>query len=327
MLSKVLIFLFPVFLFSQERDTIIKTDYILKMDEKLSVKLDVDNDIETFTAEENGIKFDIKPNIDYRAEISIHYRFISFKLGFTPHLFTNFDEEEKGETKIFKFETDFFINKWVQTLSYSQIKGFYSPNFPLPENYPTEYLILDQLKTQTFKGITRYRFNENYSLKAIATQTEIQRKSAGTFIPAFSYSYNRMHNNATQQNLNTLNLVLSAGYLHTFVLNEKLYASIGASPGTGVDFNTIKVETLNGQVTDNDTNFTFNFDGHLGLGYNSERWFAGSYFRLLSTTRKETTIVNYDTFRTHFQVFIGYRFKAPKFLKKQVDWIEEKEPF
>lgn len=327
MLSKVLIFLFPVFLFSQERDSIINTDYILKMDEKLSVKLDVDNDIETFTAEENGVNFDIQPNIDYRAEISIHYRFISFKLGFTPHLFTNFDEEEKGETKIFKFETDIFINKWVQTLGYSQVKGFYSPNFPLPENYPTDYLILDQLKTQTFNGVTRYRFNKNYSLKAIATQTEIQRKSAGTFIPAFSYVYNRMHNNATQQRLNTFNLVLSAGYLHTFVLNKKLYASIGASPGAGVDFNTIKVETINGEMTDNDTNYTFNFDGHLGLGYNSERWFAGSYFRLLSTTRKETTIVNYDTFRTHFQVFIGYRFKAPKFLKKQVDWIEENEPF
>ncbi len=87
-----------------------------------------------------------------------------------------------------------------------------------------------------------------------------------------------MHNNATQQKLNTFNLVLSAGYLHTFVLNEKLYASIGASPGAGVDFNTIKAEANNEEVTDNDTNFTLNFDGHLGLGYNSDKWFVGSYF-------------------------------------------------
>ncbi len=161
-----IIIFFPFILFSQTIDSLKVNEYIEIMDNKLSVKLDIDNDIVTFTAEENGVKFDIKPNIDYRSEISIHYRFISFKLGFSPHLFTNFDEEEKGETKIFKFETDIFINKWVQTLGYSQVKGFYSPNFPLPEDYPSDYLILDQLKTKTFKGITRYRFNDNYSFKS-----------------------------------------------------------------------------------------------------------------------------------------------------------------
>jgi len=186
---------------------------------------------------------------------------------------------------------------------------------------------LDQLKTYNYKGITRYRFNKNYSLKAIVAQTEIQRKSAGTFIPSFTYSYNRLVNDATHHKANTWNFVLSAGYLHTFVLNNKLYASIGASPGAGVDFNNLKGETADGNYSENDTNYTLNFDGHLGLGYNSNRWFGGGFFRLLTTTRKETTIVNYDTFRTHFQIFIGYRFGAPKFLKKEVDWIEEKSPF
>lgn len=271
---------------SQKQLTQSDTIYIESMDDKLSVKIDVDNDIETFTALENGIDFKIQPNIDYRTEVSIHYRFISFKLGLSPHLFTNFDEDNKGETKVFKLETDFYIHKWIQTLSYSQIKGFYSPDFPLPSDFPTDYLILDQLKTYNYKGITRYRFNENYSIKAITTQTEIQRKSAGTFMPSLNYSYNRLVNGATNQKLNTLNFILSAGYLHTFVINKKIYASIGASPGAGVDFNTIKVKTDSGEIKDKDTNYTLNFDGHLGLGYNSSRWFGGAYFRMLSTTKK-----------------------------------------
>jgi len=329
MKNSILIFLFffCIPLIAQEKDSIANNEYIEVMDDKLSVKIDVDNDIETFTAEENGIEFKIKPNIDYRTEISVHYRFISFKLGFSPHLFTNFDKENKGETKIFKFETDFFIKKWIQTLSYSQTKGYYSPDYPLFDGFPTDYLILDQLKVYNFKGITRYRFNPNYSVKAIATQTEIQRKSAGTFMPGLAYSYNQIKNGATNQQLNTLNFVLSAGYLHTFVINKKLYASIGATPGVGVDFNTIIVKLNDDKTKDTDTNFTLNFDGHLGLGYNSNRWFGGGFFRLLTTTRKETTIVNYDNFRTHFQVFIGYRFGAPKFLEKQADWMEEKSPF
>ncbi|MDC9721736.1 MAG: DUF4421 family protein [Urechidicola sp.] len=207
---------------AQEKNDALDTIYIEYMNEQLSVKVDVDNDIETFTANENGIEFKIKPNIDYRTELSVHYRFISFKLGFSPHLFTNFDQENKGKTKVFKMETDFYIKKWIQTLSYSQTKGFYSPDFPVPDDYPTDYLILDELKTYIYKGVTRFRFNENYSIKAITTQTEIQRKSAGTFIPSLSYSYNRLVNNATNQKLNTLSFVLSAGYLHSFVINKKI---------------------------------------------------------------------------------------------------------
>ncbi|MCF6308577.1 MAG: DUF4421 domain-containing protein [Flavobacteriaceae bacterium] len=317
----------PILNFSQEQDSIPSNGYIEIMGDKLSVKIDVDNDIETFSAEQSGIEFKIKPNIDYRTELSVHYRFISFKLGFSPHLFTNFDKENKGKTKVFKFETDFYIKKWIQTLSYSQTKGYYSPDFPVPDNFPTDYLILNKLKVYNYKGITRYRFNPNYSIKAITTQTEIQRKSAGTFMPSLTYSYNQLKNGATNQQLNTFNFILSAGYLHTFVINKKLYASIGAAPGAGVDFNKIIVKIDSDKITDNDTNYTFNFDGHLGLGYNSNQWFGGGFFRLLTTTRKETTIVNYDTFRTHFQVFIGYRFGAPKFLEKQADWVEEKIPF
>ncbi|MFK5878702.1 MAG: DUF4421 family protein [Flavobacteriaceae bacterium] len=325
-MSKYLIYFlycFPIIIFSQE-NKVIDTLYIESMNDKLSIKIDVDNDIETFTADENGVNFKIRPNIDYRTELSFHYRMISFKLGFSPHLFTNFDQENKGKTKTFKIETDFYIHKWIQTLSYSQTKGYYSPDFHLPDDFPTDYLILDQLKVYNYTGITRYQFNENYSIKAITTQTEIQRKSAGTFMPSLEYSYNRLINGATNQKLNTLNFILSAGYLHTFVINKKIYASIGATPGVGVDFNTIKVETIDGKITSKDTDYTLNFDGHLGLGYNSARWFGGGYFRMLSTTRKETEIVNYDTFRTHFQLFFGYRFDAPKFLKKSADWVEEK---
>jgi len=145
-------------------------------------------------------------------------------------------------------------------------------------------------------------------------------------MPSLEYSYNRLINGETNQKLNTLNFILSAGYLHSFVINKKIYASIGATPGVGVDFNTIKVKTNDGEIIDKDTNYTLNFDGHLGMGYNSSRWFGGAYFRMLTSTRKETTIVNYDTFRTHFQVFFGYRFDAPKFLKKSTDWVEEKVP-
>jgi len=319
-----LILIFPFVVFSQKNDSIPTNDFIEIMEDKLSVKIDVNNDIESFNAIENGIEFEIKPNIDYRAEVSVHYRFISFTLGFTPHVFTNFDKVNKGETKIFKFETDFYIKKWIQTIGYSQTKSFYSPDYPIPEDYPTDYLILDELKIYNFMGATRYRFNPKYSLKAITTQTEIQRKSAGTFMPGLFYSFNYIKNDETQQRLKTFNTTLTAGYLYTFVINRKFYASIGATPGVGIDFN--KIEAIDNEDTNTDTNVTLNFDGHLGMGYNSANWFGGGYFKLNTTDRVENEIVNYDNYRTHFQIFIGYRFNAPKFLKKEVDWVEKNSP-
>lgn len=319
-----LFFIFPFVIFSQKNDSIPTNEFIEIMDDKLSVKIDVDNDIESLNAIENGIEFEIKPNIDYRTEVSVHYRFISFTLGFTPHLFTNFDEENKGETKIFKFETDIYIQKWIQTIGYSQTKSYYSPDYPIPDDYPTDYLILNKLNIYNVKGATRYLFNSNYSLKAITTQTEIQRKSAGTFIPGMLYSYNYIKNDETNQRLKTFNATLTAGYLHTFVISRRFYASVGATPGIGLDINKIKLVEYEGSSSD--TNITLNFDGHLGLGYNSTNWFGGGFFKLNTIDREENDIVNYDNVRTHFQVFIGYRFNAPKFLKKEVDWIDEKSP-
>ena len=197
----------------------------------------------------------------------------------------------------------------------------------MPKEYPTDYLILDQLKIYNFKGATRYRFNTNYSLKAITTQTEIQQKSTGTFIPGLLYQFNIIDNKATNQKLSTINFTLSMGYLHTFVINKKVFASVGASPGVGVDFNHLKFYDNTNNYTETDKGYTLNFDGHLGLGYNSVNWFGGGFYKLKTTTRKESTIVNYDNIRNHFQLFIGYRFKAPKFLRKEADWIEEKSPF
>lgn len=67
-----IILFFPSILFSQGKDWIIVSDYIEIMNNKLSTKIDVNNNIEILKALENDIEFTIKPNIDYRLETSVH---------------------------------------------------------------------------------------------------------------------------------------------------------------------------------------------------------------------------------------------------------------
>ena len=75
---------FSLSVFSQENSRISDTVYIESMDSKLNLKLDVDSDIESFlfNDENSGTSYLVTPNVDYKAELSLNYRFISFKIGF-----------------------------------------------------------------------------------------------------------------------------------------------------------------------------------------------------------------------------------------------------
>ncbi len=332
MINPIFIFLFslPLLVLSQENISFSNSNFIEKIDNKLSLKLDIDNDIESFEFNGENLSYRIEPNIDLRTELSVHYRFISFRIGYTPQFLSNNNEDLKGKTKVFKIQTDLYLKNWVQTFEYYKVKGFYltdlkgNENFSLPDGI--EFLILPNLKTVTFRGVTKYKFNNNFSFKALTTQNEIQRKSAGSFVPSLAYSYFEITDKTTTQDLNSYSLILNTGYFYTFVINKKWYSGLGISPGLGIEFNKLITKTDNGSIFSRDNDLVFNLDTHLGLGYNSKSFFGGIDLRFLATTRDENSIIEFDTLRGLLQIFIGYRFNSPKFLKKSVDWIEDQNP-
>lgn len=325
-----ILFSFTLSVFSQENKPFPYSLYIESMNDMLSLKLDIDNDIESFKFLGADNSFLITPNIDFKTGISFNYRFISFKISYAPNILSNNDNDLKGKTKIFKIQTDLYIKNWIQTLEYAKTKGYYASDFKSNSNqaFPDDlkYLTLPDMETITFRGTTRYKVNPNFSFKALTTQTEIQRKSAGSFAPGLTYKYHEINNKMTQQDLSTFSFILHGGYYHTFVINHKWFTGLGVAPGFGMEFNKIIWETEDFTNTNRDHDFVLNLDTTIGLGYNSKNLFGGAYLNFMATTRRDNEIIQFDTFRTHFQVFIGYRFKAPKFLKQSTDWIEEKSP-
>ncbi len=325
-----ILFSLTLTLFSQENNSFSDSLYFESMNDKLSLKLDIDNDIESFKFTDANNSFFVTPNIDFKTGLSVHYRFISFKISYAPNILSNNDNDLKGKTKSFKFQTDLYIKNWVQTLEYAKTKGYYLSEFKSIDNEglpdDSKYLILPDLETITYRGTTRYKFNPNFSFKALTTQTEIQRKSAGSFAPGLTYKYSEINNKMTQQDLSTFSLVLHSGYYHTFVINHKWFSGLGVAPGLGMEFNKIIWKTEDFTNTNRDHDFVLNLDTTIGIGYNSNNFFSGAYLNFMATTRRDNQIIQFDTFRSHFQIFIGYRFKAPKFAKESVDWIEEKSP-
>jgi hypothetical protein len=324
------LFILSISAVSQDNNPVSDSLYIKKMNDKLSLKLDVDNDIESFRFLGDEFSFSIRPNIDFKTGLSFNYRFVAFKISYAPNMFSNNnDDDTKGKTKSFIFQTDLYIKNWIQTLEYARTKGYYISDIKDSSGQPPVEtpIINPDLKTTTYRGATRYKVNPHFSLKSLTTQTEIQKKSAGSFIPGITYEYHIINNKMTRQDLNTFSLLINAGYFHTFVLNHKWYAGFGISPGAGLEYNKITLKTDDFKVIDRDNDFILNLDSAFGIGFNSNRFFSGAFVNFNASTRRDNTIIQFDTYRTYFQVFIGYRFKAPKFLNNSLDWMEEKSPF
>lgn len=328
MIKYILFFLFPLIIFSQKITSFSDSDHIEEMNDHLNLKLGIDNDISEYEFNDSNNSYSIVPNTDLRTTLSVNHRFISFKISYSPEFLSNNNEELKGTTKVFRIQTDIFFKRWIQTLEYWKIKGYYIEGITNSETLfdDPEFILLPELKTSVISGTTRYVFNKNYSAKAVVNQHEIQRKSAGSFIPSLTYGYFEIKDKTSPQELSTIGLILNTGYFHTFVISHKWYSNLGISPGLGVEFNKLTIKSEEHDVISRNEELIFSLESHVGLGYNSKSFFGGIYFKVIGTSREENSIVKFNTARGIVQIFIGYRFKTPKFVEKSTDWIEDQNP-
>jgi hypothetical protein len=305
--------------------------YIETMRDKLNVKFEIDNDVQSFEFNDGNSNFRIIPNTNLRTTISVNHDFLTLKVGYSPKFLGGSDSDEKGETKVLKIKMDLFMKNWMQTFEYSLVKGYYLDGFidPLNQFLPTdtEYIILPDLKTSIIQGTTRYKLNSNFSLKAITNQFEIQRKSAGSFVPSLTYGYFNFSDESNPQDISSFGVNLNTGYFYTFVINRTWFANLGISPGIGMEFNKLTTKLDDDIDISRNTDLIFNIRTNMGLGYNSKTFFGGFVLVGVATQRNENSIIKFNNVRGIMQIFIGYRFQSPKFIDKTFDWLDKKNPF
>lgn len=324
----ILFLILPLVCTSQENNSFSDASYFETMRAKLNLKVGVDNDIETFEFDNDESRFSVRPNTNLRMTIGINHKFLNLKFGFSPKFFAGDESYKKGTTNVFKIALTIFIKKWIQSFDFSGVKGYYvqelSGNFfNLSEN--TEFVILPDMKTLKVGGSTSYNFNDKFSLRSIINQSEIQRKSAGSFVPTFSYNYFKMSGKSSIQKIESFSLVLTAAYYYTFVIKNNWYFNLSAGPGIGVAFNKMLNENIEDETTtDRSSAIIFDVKSHLGFGYNSRFFFGGISYNINATTQDKNSIVKFDSVRGIFNVFFGYRFKSPKFVDKGFNWVENK---
>jgi len=335
-----LFFTIPVIILGHPSDSITsdveKGIYIENLDKYLSLKLSINNNIEFFEVHSDPLDFKLRPNTKLKTSLSVNYRFISFALTVSPDFLPgNNDDDRKGSSKIRSLGVGLNFNHWIQGLSYNRTNGFYLQNtsdFVPDWNKDTSgYLLSPELQYLGFYGLTAYKFNANFSLKSLTSQTERQLKSAGSLIPLFWYRYYIMDNKIeltgqnSSQKSNNLEVILQLGYYYTHVINSKLYLSAGTGFGGGMVYTRLLSRLPEGDVVTRGNNPILRAEGQLAMGYNSKRFFAGlqatGRWEKYSQGNTTTSIVN-DA--VSFQIFIGYRFKAPGASDRLLDKIQDK---
>lgn len=273
----------------------------------------------------NGITnqtFDIRPASEYQLAFSVDYKWFAIGFGFTPtFLLTSKDKTELTNSKSYTLSLNFFYSdRWRQELKLSYFKGFFTDDL---------YADFSNTELKAIDGSTYFIVNPNFSFRAHYAQTERQLKSSGSIIPRLNYIYSIMHpnviNNISTEPINkitSVDIITQIGYMHTFVIQNKWFATIGIHPGLGYNYSEyIFVDTNSNNKIFNA--FTFTLNGEFSMGYNSYRWFFGTTvdFKNYNYSNSQNDEFNRNT--SYFSLYLGYRFNDNKPMRKFFGWFED----
>jgi hypothetical protein len=308
------------------------TTYIESLTDKLAIRIYGINKFYRFDIKDNDLDQTIgyAPNSNLNLGIAVNYRWFGLGLAFN-FPFINNDNNIYGKTNRFDIQTNIFTRRLAIDLYLQYYKGFFIEN---PESFmPTwsagmPYPQRPDIVTTTLGGSCTYRFNsKKFSARAAFIQTELQKKSAGSFLlGGFFYFFNLAGDSAfvptelrSQYNPDLLfnkvsvgGIGISFGYTHTFVIWKKLNVSFTLAPGVSVQNAEISYNT--GLEPKEGAFITGRFLGRIALVYNTRKSFAGLTLTndsFSGTTGKEQqSSLNFEV--GVVRIFYGRRFNIGK---------------
>ncbi|WP_422349726.1 DUF4421 family protein [Flagellimonas sp.] len=292
--------IFPCLLgFSQNRDTVATDSYIKSFPEKFTVRIGLSNTSNSFliTDTETGQRLKLKPNEKTYSGVSFLFRSLELDLGYSPKFISNNQDNEGSKLFTLNFRT--FWNQWMQTLDFYAQKGFSAITEDGSVRFP-------DLRTLKIGGTTAYIFNTKFSFRAVGFQNEWQKKSAGSFVPRFTFYYTRygLKNAGLESNANSYDVAFGPGYHYNLVIAKNYILGAGATTGIGMNMTSSQIKT--------NTSVLYEAIFRGALGYNSERFYIGANANVLFLEHNTDRVTRLDDKISFLEFYVGYRFKAPK---------------
>ena len=263
------------------------------------------------------------PNEQFNIGLGFHYKWMSLGIAFNPG-FKN-DDHIFGKTEKLDVQLNTYMRKWLFDGHFIFYKGFFRGETDDYKDLPNAASLVPRrpdITTFSFGFGGTHTFNhEKFSYKAAFSMNEWQKKSAGSFLLGGYFSLYSLEADSILiparvdslfprlskiHNLGSLDLGLSFGYAHTFVLKEHYFASLSVIPGISLQY--LATQAANEPEPQGNGHLSSKTQLRLSLGYNSEKWYYGllSVFDNLVLKNSEQTEFNYSF--GNFKIFVGRRF-------------------
>lgn len=297
--------------------------------DQVMIRLNLDTNLEKYILSQRGNdKMELSINNKTRMSVSIDYRAISATLSFSPKFIPGNNEDDlKGKSSYTDLSFRFFPKRFIQTLYYKKVKGFYVENMKdfVPDWQEADaYLQFPDLKVVSFGGTTSYVFNKNFSAKSVYTHSEWQKKSSGSWIPYLDYDVSFFTNTINEVKNKEVQYKIGAnmGYFYNWIIRDKVNVAPYLSVGLGGQFSGSQE---NNEQKENEQFVTLRMEGGLHVGYNSDRFLFGGRmnFRAYTYQKNGEAVENNNLYGL---LYIGYRFAPPKVVKNTYDKVQKKIP-
>jgi Domain of unknown function (DUF4421) len=288
-----------------------------------------------FNNNDDGYRLRYLPNKSINLGVGVTYKFATIKISTGIYQPNN----TKGDTKDFDFQFHRYGRKYVMDFVAQFYKGFYlgDHRFAQPDQ---EYYVRPDVSVNAIGGSFQHVFNHRrFSYRAAFQQTEIQKKSAGSFFVGLELFMGRFMGDSTIvpsklreslsgdhsiRKMKFIEIGPNVGYAYTWVY-RKFFVTTGASVSLNAGVN--RFFDANGVNTF--VGLSPNTVLRASTGYSVKQWGVNVLF--LSTAlhlpdfRANSVVVNTGMVRFNFVYRIAPSKKVQKYLKV-VDKIDEKLP-
>jgi len=267
-----------------------------------------------FTNESEGIDFSLNPNKQNQIGLSAAFRSLVISYAFTPGFLS--ENRDNGDSQLRNLNLRAFLGQWMVNFQLYKEKGFF---IDIPELSINQYF--SDFRTLKIGGATSYIANKNFSYRAIVSQDEKQLKSTGSFMPNFFAYYTDydLVGDGFDEHVYSYDLGVAPAYYYNYVPVKNLLLSAGVAFGVGANITKSNGTTLTSLLTE------LNFRG--SIVYDKNNLYAGAHYSYLVLNHNFDRATYIEDDIPYLQIFIGYRFDAPKIMVRTGNDINDKIRF
>lgn len=272
--------------------------------------------------EDLSYRGNFRPNVGFGFSYSFLTLNFSFGLGNPP--------ANKGNSGYFSLQSNLYYRKWAVDIVFKTLKGMYIADKDIVSGVPGYYLNPKMHSVIAGGSVWRILNPSKFSFKAVMTQSEWQKKSAGTFLLGAETYFGYVDGNDSLipagvggnyplpgvSRISAFKIGPGIGYAYTFVFKRHWFA--GAYLMGNLD------ASINDEKKDGVSKYGFalipNYNFRIGVGYNSQNWninfnWQNNTFPLKGTT----TDIAYHQLSGNYRLSFNRRFYFTKRKKVFID--------